>query len=119
EYAGYLLSRSRQRTRSVRPRWTMNLSKRYYFQYTGKYLLLLHRQPGGWIVTREIEAVTSPETLSTMLDGMPVLFPQLKLAALVAESHLKAIANLHWKAESMFTVGTHLQFDALAPSPEH
>ena len=101
-YAAYLQSRSNQNGAPVESRWTITVRKRFYFCIDEDCWPYLVRQPGGWIVKRDHpdELYTPSQTLSTILDCLPVVFPRLKLAALVAESpELMKLASLRWQNE--------------------
>ena len=102
DYVAYLqrLSRRKNAT-SIQSRWTMNVHKRFYFRQNEEYDLFLVRQPSGWIIERDHYDDAPCETLSTILDGIPVVFPTLKLAALIAKSpDLVALAKLYWRSET-------------------
>jgi hypothetical protein len=104
DYAVYLRSHSDPRKlTSIRSRWLTMLSERVSFRYDGDYCLLLDKLPEGWMMMRYLtDDVCAPSyTLSTILDDIPVVFPSLELAGLVAESaSLARLANLFWRRDA-------------------
>jgi len=111
DYAAYLRRRSwRKKNSSIEPRWGKRAaetflwksSEPFYLRFRCKHILVAIKQPGGWIIERKRFRMLGgpPETLTTKLDGLPVVFSTLELAALVAESKLMAVANLSWATET-------------------
>jgi hypothetical protein len=97
DYADYLRSSGRQNDFSG---WDQNQRTGFYFRNDGEYWFYINRQPDGWLVERQDCAQKFPiETLCTILDSVPVVFPTLRLAAQVAQdSELVLSAQLHWTA---------------------
>jgi hypothetical protein len=70
----------------------------YLLRCKGRHFLAAIKQPGGWVIERKHFGALEkpPQTLTTKLEGLPVVFSTLELAALVAESELMVFANLKW-----------------------
>jgi|tagenome__1003787_1003787.scaffolds.fasta_scaffold20458656_1 hypothetical protein len=120
QYAAHLYRRSWQKKKSsIQPRWSRFSGKlwprpsgeRVFGRWftKGRCVLAALKQPGGWIIQRKQFGAlwaAPPETLSTMLDGLPVVFSTLTLAALVSESQLVVLANLKWAPDTSELNGT-------------